>query len=397
MASDPARFPERPEGDEPGEVDSHVDSSHPPVKPYSPPSLITSPFFLDLFHKVGINDIDAEDPPEELPNLTQKGSRKRAFQFAMPTDPTNPALLKDLVPPDQYGAAVQAAFDHVAGRTSGKGGLSLRAPRGGSASIQRGRKRTHSAAKEGKHDNPGPPAKVLRGGPRTRYHPAPGHAGIARRHAQEEGQPTAPFIHEGALQRSNPGARATSRSVHFAPEQPPSCHEQPSYWSVGPGFIESSEADTIHSAPVQPCSQTELHGNKSYYVCASCRIRARKHREQHFNAMGQQPRSLPLCDHCSNHNLTLWANPANVEDGGLKKLGCTCRNEWMCFECALRDMDFAKVKYDTELELRRGLGTTGVLDGVRCVSIITYCICGERLNGTEQTWRCTCCLGIGIM
>lgn len=283
----------------------------------------------------------------------------------MPLTPTDPALLQDLVPPPPQ---------------------LLAAPRGRSASIQVGRKRTYTADADAYG---GPALKAPRGRSRTRFHPSPGHAGIPRDLAQEGWHPITPT--------SNADARASSRAMQLASE-PPTCNEEPPYWTTGPGVdpLKSIDEETIHSAPVQPCSRTEAHGNVPFYVCASCRIRAGKHREEQFFMLGHQPRSLPLCEACGTYGLTMPANPANVENGQVTKLGCTCGTDWMCYECALRDLEVAQAKYDGELEFRRNLGSVDVQGGVQYVSIETHCICGEPLKGTERAWRCTCCLGIGI-
>lgn len=275
--------------------------------------------------------------------------------------------------------------------------LSLRAPRGGSASVHHHvKKRTHAAD----HDDQAAPPKAPRGRPRTRYHPAPGHAGISRRQAQEWKANTL-IVHHEALRTSSPDARATSRAIHLVPE-PPSCHECPPFWTTGPGFDPlrhalDSDKEIVHSAPVVPCSQTEAHRDGTHHVCASCRTRAEKHKAKHFNHLGQQLKSLPLCDGCVLDRAALVANPEHVENGEIKRFGCTCKTDWMCFECSLNDMQTAKINHDVELEMRRGPADVEVVNGVNTVWIRIHCICGERLDGTERAWRCTCCHGIGIM
>lgn len=262
-------------------------------------------------------------------------------------------------------------------------------------------KRAHAAEGDANHqEEPGP--KASRGRPRTRFHPSAGLAGISRRKAQIGLQPISPLVHHIALRTLSPDARTTSRAVRPVPGTTPSCHEQPAYWSTGPGFDPlrhalNSGKEMVHSAPVAPCSQTEAHAKAPYYVCATCRIAAGKHKAKYFGNLGQHSRSLPLCDECALYNVTMMGNPEQVGIGQLKRYGCICKTDWMCFNCSLCDMQTAHINYEVELEIRQGLADVEDLDGVQNVWIRAYCICGKRLDGNERAWRCTCCHGIAIL
>lgn len=323
----------------------------------------------------------------------------QANQFALPTNPTDPDMLRDLVPLDQVTAFEQAVHERMVNSTAR---MNLHAPRGGSASVRVSKKRTYAADDE--VNDAAPPPKAPRGGPRTRYHPRPGRSGIHRSQAPKDSKAETPILHHDALRTSSPDARTTSRAVHFAPE-PQSCHECPSYWTTGPGVdplthVLDSEEDIVHSAPVVACSQTEAHGDIPYYVCASCRIRAEKHKEKHFNDLANHDRWLSVCDVCATDGVTIVANPEHVEDGEMKSYGCTCRKDWMCFECTLSDMQMAKLTYDAEVQARRGFaGPLEVFEKQRLstIWIKTKCICGKTLRGDEIGWRCTCCRGIGYL
>ncbi|KAL8722770.1 MAG: hypothetical protein Q9225_000781 [Loekoesia sp. 1 TL-2023] len=373
------------------------------------------------------NAPSATEDPEEV-----KERLRRANQFAMPTEPSDPSVFKHLVAIPGHAAFHSAARSHAVDRT-GQLSLSLPTPRPGSASAEllrtRSQPKSHHGAAEPSPTsgvqkkrsqpsfsialedtadtslddpdyNQGPAPKAPRGGPRTRFHHLPGSIGIPRRQLRERSRSKTPIVHHSALQTSSPDARATSVAGNPAPE-PPSCQECPEYWSTGSGFdplenLEEHEEEIIHSAPLQPCSHTEVHGNEPHYVCASCRVRAAKHRAKHFKEFVQQPRSLSLCDHCATLGVAAVAKPEDMEDGKLKRLGCTCGNNWMCFECGLREMQNAKMKYDVEWDFRRGLVGVGVLDGEKCAWISNRCICGTPLQGNEKAWRCTNCGGIGF-
>ncbi|KAL8761683.1 MAG: hypothetical protein Q9184_002218 [Pyrenodesmia sp. 2 TL-2023] len=356
---------------------------------------------------------DEMNPPSPQPNgplpystaavreraAARKEQLRQANQFAMPTDPTGPEMLKDLVPLDQLTTFEQVVHERMVNSTAR---MNLHAPRGGSASVRVSKKRTHAA--DGAVNDEAFPPKASRGGPRTRYHPRPGRSGICRSQAQKDLKAETPILYHDALRTSSPDARITSRAVHFAPE-PQSCHECPSYWTTAPGVdplshILDSAEDIVHSAPVVACSQTEAHGNIPYYVCASCRIRAEKHKEKHFDDLANHDRSLSICDVCATDRVTIVANPEQVENGKMKSYGCTCRKDWMCFECTLSDMQTAKLTYDAEVEVRRGFAGPLEAFGKQRLSTVwikTKCICGETLRGNEIGWRCTCCRGIGYL
>lgn len=246
-----------------------------------------------------------------------------------------------------------------------------------------------------------PAPRASQGRSRTRFHPEVKHAAIPRRKANAALRSSPPVVNHTALRTSSPDARTTSRLVRSV-SGTPFCHEQPRYWSTGSGFdplrhVLHSEKETIHSRPVAPCSQTEAHAIAPFYVCATCRVAARKHRAKHFGNLGRHPRSLPLCDECASENLNTMGDPEHVDIRRLKRYGCTCKTDWMCFECSLRDVKNARVHYDVELEVRQGLTDVEDLDGVQNVWIRVYCICGKRLDGKERAYRCTCCHGIAII
>lgn len=367
---------------------------------------------INMLREAGaLDELDppAPQPSQLLPYSTaavreraaaQKEQLRRANQFAMPTDPTDPEILKDLIPLDQVAAFDQAVHERMVNSTSR---VNLHTPRGGSASVRVSKKRTR-AADDDDDEGQARPSKTPRGGPRTRYHPVAGRSGISRSQAHKESKSGTPILHRDALRTSSPDARITSEAAHFAPE-PSSCHECPAYWTSGPGIdplsqVLDSDDDVVHSAPVVACSQTKAHGDVPYYVCASCRIRAEKHKAKHFDDLANHDRSLPICDVCATDRVTIVANPEHVEDGKMKTYGCTCRKDWMCFECTLSDMQRAKLTYDAEVEARRGFA--GPLEVSRdrrltTVWIKTNCICGESLRGNEIGWRCTCCRGIGYL
>ncbi|KAL8909215.1 MAG: hypothetical protein Q9207_000389 [Kuettlingeria erythrocarpa] len=402
-----------------GEVNKHLDSQafFSSSLPEPPPSLITPPFMINMLREAGaLDELEPPAPPPSqlLPYSTvavreravaQKEQLRRANQFAMPTDPINPETLKDLVPLDQVAAFEQAVHKRMVNSTIR---VNLHAPRGGSASVRVSKKRTRAAADDDDNDDDdegqAPPSKAARGGPRTRYHPVPGRSGISRGQAHKELKSGSTILHRDALRTSSPDARITSQAAHFAPE-PSSCHECPAYWTSGPGIDPLSQVldgddDVVHSAPVVACSQTKAHGDVPYYVCASCRIRAEKHKAKHFDDLANHDRSLPICDVCATDRVTIVANPEHVENGRMKICGCTCRKDWICFECTLSDMQTAKLTYDAEVEARRGFAGPPEVsrDGkLTTVWIKTNCICGESLRGNEIGWRCTCCRGIGYL
>ncbi|KAL8942355.1 MAG: hypothetical protein Q9211_001416 [Gyalolechia sp. 1 TL-2023] len=345
---------------------------------------------------------------------------RRANQFDMPTEPADPSFFNDMVSlsdfnfnfnvPHRPGSASTELF-RTRPLPRSHQGVSTDSPRG---ELQK--KRSHSSflfatqeAEEASLDDSndpdyhqGPATKSSRGGPRTRFHNFPGSTGVP--HGQPRGisRIQTPIIHHSALRTSSPDARATSRVGNLPPE-PPSCKECPEYWptkaglDLFPSLEEDEEEEISHSPPLRPCSESERHGNEPYYVCSSCRARGARHRIEHFNELVQQPRSLKLCDNCATFGLAAVARPEDFEDGKLTKVGCSCGSAWKCFDCALLEMEIAKVDYETERDFRRGLVGVGVLDGERCAWIGDTCICGVPLDGKETAWRCTSCKGIGFI
>ncbi|KAL9006377.1 MAG: hypothetical protein Q9188_000851 [Gyalolechia gomerana] len=362
-----------------------------------------------------LNAPSANDDAEEV-----KERLRRANQFDMPTEPVDPSFFNDMVPlsdvnlnfnlpPHRPGSASTELFrTRPLPRPHHSAAVAL--PTG---ELQKTRSQPSSpfATQEAEEASPddlydpdyrqGPATKSSRGHPRTRFHNYPGSAGILRGQPRGTPQVRTPIVHHSALRTTNPDAQAISPAGNLAPELP-SCNECPELWSTGASFnlfqsLEEYEEEGIsHSPPLKPCSETERHGNEPYYVCSSCRIRAARHRRMHFTELSKQPRSLKLCDDCATFGLAAVAKPGDVEDGRLKKVGCSCGSEWKCFDCALLEMEIAKVDYETERDFRRGLVGVGVLDDKRCVWVGDSCICGDPLYGNEIAWRCTSCKGIGF-
>ncbi|KAL8841325.1 MAG: hypothetical protein Q9170_000955 [Blastenia crenularia] len=250
--------------------------------------------------------------------------------------------------------------------------------------------------------NQEPATKIFRDGPRTRYHQRPGFPGIPRGQSLMESRRKFPIVHHSALRTSSPDARATSRAGILAPE-PPSCQECPETWSTGLGHnpfasYEKDKEEISHSAPLYPCSYVEKHNNNPYYVCASCRVRASKHRTRHFKSLVRHPRALGLCDHCATFGVAAVAKPEHLDgNGNLKQFGCICGQNWMCCECGLTELHLAKAVYDDEWLRRRAPIGTKTLGGEKFVWIGNHCICGYRLKGNEKGWKCTSCGGIGFL
>ncbi|KAL9014274.1 MAG: hypothetical protein Q9173_001083 [Seirophora scorigena] len=301
---------------------------------------MTPPFLINCLREAGAFD-EAQEKNERLCRASN--------EFDMPIEPDDPALTKDLAPLPPSLVSPNATAGGRAVKRKCQMDVNFPSPRLGSAApagllrpeshtkpsyqavtetgagSKGSMKRAHAAEGDVNHqEEPAPKASHDR--PRTRFHPSAGHAGISRRKAQIGLQPNSTIVHHTALRTSSPDARTTSRAVRPVPGTNPSCHEQPAYWSTGPGFNPlrhalNSGKEMVHLAPVAPCSQTEAHAEGPYYVCASCRIAAEKHKTKHFGNLGQHSRSLPLCDECALYNVTMMGNPEQVGIGQLKRYG----------------------------------------------------------------------------
>ena len=395
------------------EFSTWVSNSHRPL-PYSAPSATER---LDIAEEITTRATQGDMPT--IPTLQ--------------TEPSDPSLLKHLVVNPDHVPFHNAARSQAVDRTS-QLNLNLPTHQPGSAAAELFKCRSQPRAPQGaaeaflmptgdqRHrlptfpvantdaarsffndpkDQRDPTPKIRRGAPRTRFHHLPGSAGIPRRQQkrQDQSRPRSPIVHHSALQRSNLDARSTSRARRFI-TQPPSCNECPEDWLSDSGFdpwksLEEKD-EIVHSAPLQICSRKEMHGNKPYYVCATCRVRAAKHREKHFRGLVDQFRGLQLCNHCATFGLTALTKPGDMQNGKLRRFGCTCGNDWLCFECDLHERHVARATYDAEKETRRGIVGVGVSDDTRCVWISDRCICGTSLQGHERTWICTTCRGISF-
>ncbi|KAL8941219.1 MAG: hypothetical protein Q9216_002396, partial [Gyalolechia sp. 2 TL-2023] len=331
------------------------------------------------------NAPSAIDESEEM----QERIRDRN-QFDMPTEPVDPSFFSDMLPPSHFNFNFNLP-PHRPGSASAELFRTRPLPRpphqgaaGARPTGELQKKRSYPSSLRATDEaeevfdalcdpdyRQGPATKSSRGHPRTRFHNFPGSTGVP--HGQQRGtsRVTIPIVHHSALRVSDPDARATSH-VRNLPPEPASCNECPQFWEAVASFsafesLEEYEEEGIsHSPPLKPCSETEKHGTEPYYVCSACRVRGVRHRTKHFNELSKQPRWLSLCDNCATYGLEAVAKPGDVENGILKKMGCSCGSEWMCFECALLEMEIAKVNYETERDFRRGLVGVGVLDDSRC-------------------------------
>ncbi|KAL8874331.1 MAG: hypothetical protein Q9174_000330 [Haloplaca sp. 1 TL-2023] len=226
---------------------------------------------------------------------------------------------------------------------------------------------------------------------RTRFHKRPGHAGTAHRN-----RPTKVVVHHSAFGADKQGAPALPHTGHQL-SSPLSCQEDPGSWSDGDGGTALDHVDgrervrITHSAPVGPCVRAKSHGHSSHQVCSGCRTRAMHHCEKYFKSELEQPKRLPICDKCATSKIHAIARPGDLENGRLKKTGCRCETEWLCFGCTLDDLHLAKMKYDTHMESRRGITSTFDFEGTEFVNLGDRCICEAPITGFEKAWICSSC------
>ena len=226
---------------------------------------------------------------------------------------------------------------------------------------------------------------------RTRFHKCPGHAGTAHGN-----RPQKVVVHHSAFGADKNGARALPQPGCQL-SQPLSCQEDPGSWSDGNGgtasdYVDSHEQPRItHSAPVGRCARARAHEHGSYQVCSGCHTRAMHHCKKYFKSELQQPKRLPICDECATTKIHAIAKPEDFENGKLKKTGCRCETDWLCFGCTLSDLQEAKMKYETHVEFRRGMTSTFDFEGMGCVHLGDRCICEGPITGFEKAWICSSC------
>ncbi|KAL8967380.1 MAG: hypothetical protein Q9183_002950 [Haloplaca sp. 2 TL-2023] len=226
---------------------------------------------------------------------------------------------------------------------------------------------------------------------RTRYHKRPGHAGTA--HAN---RPQKVVVHHSAFGADKKGAYSLPQPGYQL-SQPLPCQEDPGSWSDGNGGTASDHVDgheqprITHSAPVGRCVRARAHKHGSHQVCSGCRTRAMHHCKKYFKSELEQPKRLPICDECATTKIHRIAKPEDFENGKLKKTGCRCETEWLCFGCTLSDLQEAKMKYETHVEFRRGMTSTFDFEGTGYVHLGDRCICQGPITGFEKAWICSSC------
>ncbi|KAF6219386.1 hypothetical protein HO133_005212 [Letharia lupina] len=263
--------------------------------------------------------------------------------------------------------------------------------------------RTSSPPKSALTPESVPEGKPRRGRPRTRPEVQPPHR---NRQYRPPIQPSTPSPQTGVPNRSNSSQFAPSafplqqqQAVTFninGDSKPSFCSEEPRLWPgrgdyVGTLLHFDSKPETIHSEPIQACTNHAAHQDPheppGHGVCATCHHGARRSikatRPELFG-----PAWWPLCKACGDNEL-LHTDP--------KKKGCSCGKQWLCFACQTQELERRTMKNCVEAEFRRRTFIGKGMDGdVETVVIGWACECGGEIGPNATLVKCIGCQGLGV-